>query len=55
MEVDTGSAVTLMTDRKFKVIFGKVKLSSSESSPKTYSVETIEQVGAREVTVENSG
>jgi hypothetical protein len=51
MELDTGSAVTLISNRKFKSLFGNVPLSAPDSTLKTYSGEIIEQVGSRVVTV----
>ena len=56
MELDTGSSVSLMSHKQFRNLFGnKVKLNDPESILKTYSGETIEQVGIYRPTVSYNG
>ncbi|KAH3691963.1 hypothetical protein DPMN_191378 [Dreissena polymorpha] len=51
MEVDTGSAVTLMSEIDIRKRFGNVPLDPAKSVLKTYSGEIIKQVGTKVVTV----
>ena len=55
MEVDTGSAVTLMSEIDFRKRFGNVPLDPAKSVLKTYSGEIIKQVGTKVVTVKYNG
>ena len=55
MEVDTGSSVSLMSYKDFVRHFWKIKLETPKSVLKTYSNETIEQVGIKTVRVNYKG
>ena len=55
LEVDNGSSVSLMSYGDFVQHFGKIKLETLKSVLKTYSNETIEQVGIKTVQVNYNG
>ena len=55
MELDTGSAVTLMASDDFRKRFGNVKLNPADSVLRTYSGDIIEQEGTVLVTVSYNG
>jgi len=51
MELDTGSAVTIISEQTLKERFGNVKLDKPYSTLKSYSGETIKQAGSIHVRV----
>ncbi|XP_060581109.1 uncharacterized protein K02A2.6-like [Ruditapes philippinarum] len=55
MEVDTGSAVSLMSREEFQKCFGNVTLDKPTSVLKTYSGEEIQQAGTKLVNVRYNG
>ncbi|XP_056012602.1 uncharacterized protein K02A2.6-like [Ostrea edulis] len=55
MELDTGSAVSVISEEKFREIFGKQPLKSSNIKLRTYSGEKLKSVGVLDVNVEQNG
>ncbi|KAH3713293.1 hypothetical protein DPMN_073081 [Dreissena polymorpha] len=55
MEVDIGSAVTLMSNTEFRKLFGQIKMRRPQAILKTYSGEVLEQEGTVMVSVSYNG
>ena len=55
IEVDTGAAITLISQATWKNLFPKLTLQKSRVTLKTYTAEKLRVLGQREVSVEHNG
>ena len=55
MEVDTGAAVSLVSETTFRSLFPRAALQPSQAKLQTYSGEPLEVLGQQDVTVSYAG